>query len=141
MSARTDTLRAVLKKVPFRAVDFEVWLKCHLCEAAAEELVGGAAREDELVGGELALAGAVVPRVVAGGGIREEAAEVSGAVALAGAGGDVCERLRLAQVLRGGASAAEVSGADAVGGELALAGAGAERDVCDRVRMFGRVRA
>ena len=138
MSARTDTLRAVLKKVPFRAVDFEVWLKCHLCEAAAEELVGGAAREDELVGGELALAGAVVPRVVAGGGIREEAAEVSGAVALAGAGGDVCERLRLAQVLRGGASAAEVSeaaGEDELGGsELALASA--EREVCDRVRMF-----
>ena len=78
---------------------------------------------DELVGGELALAGAGVPRVVTGGGLREEAAEVSEAVALAGAGGDVCERLRLAQVLReelrvvdvdapGGTSAAEVSGAD-----------------------------
>ena len=61
---------------------------------------------EELVGGELALAGAGVPRVVTGGGLREEAAEVSGAdgdLALGGAEGDICERLRLAQALRGGA--------------------------------------
>ena len=67
------------------------------------------AGEDELVGGgELTLAGAVVPRVVAEAGFREEAVEVSGEheltcgeLALACAEGDVSERLRLSQVLRG----------------------------------------